>query len=205
MPPIKPLVALAETEAKPLALSWIASALAALDGGDPRRERGDAPDLLLAALHASFAWGRVPAGERLEKARQIRATYAMIAEMLRLSAHRFREASEAELRAFFPAPQAQPPSFTRFGRFISFTPSFRPLGPRCRAAIVLHEALHLFDERAIEPEVHVSEWDEPRFSAQLPEHALHNPSAYASFAAQVHHERIDWPVEARFGLGRPDD
>ena len=51
----------------------------------------------------------------------------------------------------------------------------------------------------------MSEWDEPRFSAQLPEHALHNPSAYASFAAQVHHGALEWPVTARFGMMRPTD
>ena len=213
MSSLKSPAELAETEAKPLALRWIASAVAALDRGDPRRERGPEPDLLLAALHTNFAWARVPAGERLSRARQIEATFAMIEEMLRLSAHRFRDASEAEARAFFPAPTPLPPSFTRFGRFILFTPTFRALaapepralGPRCRAAIVLHEAVHLFDEQSSLPAVHVSEWDEPRVSAQRPEEAIHNPSAYASFAAQVHHERIEWPVEARFGLGRAEE
>jgi hypothetical protein len=204
---------LAEQQAKPLALSWIRSAMRVIERGDPRRDRAQAPDLLLSALHTNFAWARVPPGERLGQARLIAATFAMIAEMLRLSAHRFKDASLAETRLYFPEPGPLPPSYTRFGRFIFFTPAFRALGagegdelgPRCRAAIVLHEAVHLFDERAGEPEVHVSEWDEPRFSAQTPEQALHNPSAYASFAAQVHHERTEWPVEARFGLGRASE
>ncbi|MEO7327364.1 MAG: hypothetical protein ABI193_02215 [Minicystis sp.] len=210
---IKSPAALAETEAKPLALRWIGSAMAALDEGELRGERGPASDLLLAALQVSFAWGKVPVGERLARARRIKATYAMIEEMLRLSAHRFRDASEAEARVFFPEPLPLPPSFTRFGRFILFTPAFRALngprprvlGPCCRAAIVLHEAVHLFDEQSSLPSTHVSEWDEPRFSMQSPEEAIHNPSAYASFAAQVHHERIEWPVQARFGLGRAEE
>jgi hypothetical protein len=71
--------------------------------------------------------------------------------------------------------------------------------------MVIHECVHVFDERSGEAEIHISEWDEPRFSANPPELQMHNPSAYASFAAQVHHARHAWPVEARFGAGRPAD
>ncbi len=79
----------------------------------------------------------------------------------------------------------------------------RGFGPRCLTAMVIHECVHVFDARSGEPEIHVSEWDEPRFSAIAPALQVHNPSAYASFAAQVHHGELEWPREARFGAGRP--
>jgi hypothetical protein len=105
---------------------------------------------------------------------------------------------------------APPPAYV-YGGLVYFTPEFRPFdpatqrgfGPLCRAAMVVHESVHVFDSRSGEPEIHVSEWDEPRFSAVAPELQRHNPSAYASFAAQVHHRKMEWPRDVRFGAGQP--
>ena len=67
---------------------------------------------------------------------------------------------------------------------------------------LLHEAVHVFDPRSGEDEIHVSEWD-PRFDAMPPDLLVHNPSAYASFAAQIHARALEWPREARYGAGNP--
>ena len=59
------------------------------------------------------------------------------------------------------------------------------------------------DLRSGEPAIHVSEWEEPRFSEQTVEESLHNPSVYASLAAQLHAGLVAWPPSARWGAGRP--
>jgi hypothetical protein len=192
--------ALAEDQAKPMALAWIDSALASLD-----RFEASGDDLALAALEANFAWARTTRDDRIARVRLVAATFTTARTILHQSRTRFRGASEAEARRFFPAPAPIPPGYAVYGRHVFFTPSFADFGPKCRAAMVLHESIHVFDLRSGEPDVHVSEWDEPRFSGLSPEQAIHNPSSYASFAAQVHHERLAWPQCERFGAGRPGD
>lgn len=101
-----------------------------------------------------------------------------------------------------------PPAFAIFEAHVYFTPHFRPhdqsggFGPLCRAAMVVHESVHVFDRRSGEPEIHIAEWDE-RFETRSPEQQQHNPSAFASFAAQVHERRLEWPRSARVGAGNP--
>lgn len=194
---------LAEREGKPLALAWIASTQAAL------ASPGDA--LTRSALATNFAWARVPRATRWLHLGLVAATFTLVREILEASATRFAEASEDEARAVFPPPHDVPPAYAVHGDRVFFTPRFavydretgRGFGPKCRAAMVLHEAVHVCDRRSGEPRLHVSEWDEPRFSALSPEDALHNPSAYASFAAQVHERALEWPASARFGAGNP--
>ena len=88
-----------------------------------------------------------------------------------------------------------------------FTSTFtlEHFGPKCLAAMVVHESVHVFDARSGEPAIHVSEWDEPTFSEIPPELQIHNPSAYASYTAQIHHGAFEWPRDSRFGAGRPKD
>jgi hypothetical protein len=168
--------------------------------------------LTIRALETSFAWRDVKrARERRELVRAIDATFGAVAVVLDESAHRFARAPLRIARRIFPrrVHADVPPAYAIFGDKIFFTCRFAPydartkrgFGPLCRAAMVLHEAVHIIDARSGEPEIHVSEWDEPRFSRLRPEQAVHNPSAYASFAAQVHARAIAWPPEARFGAG----
>jgi hypothetical protein len=189
---------LAERESKPIALAWIASAIAAL-------ERLPGCAIARAALGINFAWKRAGKQERSSHLRWILDAYRRSEEVLLASDLRFRSATEEEARRCFPAPTPIPPAYAIFGRHVHFTPGFMELGPMCRAAIVLHESVHVFDARSGEPEIHVSEWDEPRFSRLSPAQAIHNPSSYASFAAQVHAGKLSWPQCERFGAGRPDD
>src|SRR5262249_10153251 len=151
-------------------------------------------EIVLAALSVNFAWDRVPASEQARRVRRIIRTYGRVRKGLDASARRFPSVSVDEARGSFPGPQAVPPASAIYRRRIYFTPAFPAFGPRCRAAMVLHEAVHVFDPLSGQPDIHISEWDEPRFSSLTPDQAIHNPSAYASFAAQVHHERRSWPL-----------
>jgi len=186
-------------EIRPIAARWIASARAVLGGND---------ELLHAALAANFAWERASASEQPRLLSFIADHLASIERVLRDGNRLFRRPWPWDVRRFFG--ETPPPAYAHGGH-VYFTDEFRPydgargFGPKCLAAMVIHESVHVFDARSGEPEIHISEWDEPRFSAVPPELQLHNPSAYASFAGQVHHGQLQWPREARFGAGRRAD
>ena len=104
------------------------------------------------------------------------------------------------------------------GTNIQVSPAFNSpaRGPNCQAAIILHEAVHVVDGASGTVAAHIPEWatnDPPisgkaiagpkaKFSKtgydlQTPEDAIHNPAAYASFAAHVARGK-----DERFGDGR---
>jgi hypothetical protein len=180
----------------PIAELWVASASRLLASRDPR----DAA-LRDAALRVNFAFAALEPPARAEHAAWIRASFERIAKLLR-SANLFRATPAAEARRIFGA--AIPPAYSYGGGKVHVTDAFARFGPKCRAAMLVHETVHVFDERSGTPEVHVSEWD-PHFDEMTPDEQLHNPSAYASFAAQVHHGALAWPRSERFGAGRPND
>ena len=194
----------AQSEGKPLALLWLASAEAAL-------ARPEQP-LTRAALEVNFAWRRLDPSFTEMRLRQIRASFGSIRAVMLESAMRFAEVSEVEaVEIFHPGPGVDiPPAYAIFADRIYFTPRFSAFdpatetgfGPKCRTAMLLHEAVHVFDRRSGEPAIHLSEWD-PAFDELTAEQQLHNASAYASFAGQVHCGEMAWPRDARFGAGRP--
>jgi peptidoglycan hydrolase-like protein with peptidoglycan-binding domain len=89
---------------------------------------------------------------------------------------------------------------------ITFGPAFRSvtlpdgalIGPNSRAAILMHESTHVIDAQSGQPAIHISEFD-PAYDVQPADLAVHNPSSYAGFAANV----FPPPGEPnpRFGLG----
>jgi len=89
---------------------------------------------------------------------------------------------------------------------ITFGPAFRSvtlpdgalIGPNSRAAILIHESTHVIDGQSGQPAIHISEFD-PAYDVQIADLAIHNPSSYASFAANI----FPPPGEPnpRFGLG----
>ena len=197
---------LAEIDGKPMALAWIGAAEAAL--GRPT----DA--LTEAALATNFAFGRLDASEHASHLVWIRSAYGEIRRVLDRSHVFFADVSERDAMALFrPAPGADiPPAYAIGGDRVYFTPRFAPFdpvtkrgyGPKCRAAMVIHESVHIFDGRSGEPEIHLTEWD-PRFNDMTPEQQLHNASAYASFAAQTFHRVLEWSRDVRYGAGRPSE
>lgn len=89
---------------------------------------------------------------------------------------------------------------------ITFGPAFRSvtlpdgalIGPNSRAAILIHESTHVIDAQSGQPAIHISEFD-PAYDVQIADLAIHNPSSYAAFAANI----FPPPGEPnpRFGLG----
>jgi len=92
-----------------------------------------------------------------------------------------------------------------FGGPIRFGPAFadfdndlgKRIGPNSRVAVILHEATHVVDDISGQPLIHISEF-QPAYATQPTDLALHNPSAYASFAGEIDRGRDPKP---RFGLG----
>ncbi len=177
--------------ALPTAELWVASASAGL---------AKRSSLAKAALGVNFGFGALSARERTVHRAWVVAAFVRIAKLLR-SASTFKSVTPGRARALFGAGPP-PPAFTFGGGNVFVTASFADFGVKCRAAMLIHETVHVFDPRSGEPEHHVSEWDE-RFDRMTPEQQLHNPSAYASFAAQVFHGALAWPREERYGAGRP--
>jgi hypothetical protein len=104
------------------------------------------------------------------------------------------------------------------GGNIQVSPAFNSpaRGPNCQAAIIAHEATHVVDGASGAIAAHIPEWatNDPPISGkavagagatftatgydlQTPEDAMHNASAYASFAAHVARGK-----DERFGDGR---
>ena len=88
---------------------------------------------------------------------------------------------------------------------ITFGPAFADvdahlggrIGPNSRAAVLIHEAVHVFDADSGNNNTHISEFA-PGYSVQNADLSLHNPSSFAGFAAHIDNKG-DPPV--RFGLG----
>jgi hypothetical protein len=185
----------ARREAVPVALGWVERALSALDAPNEPLTR--------AALATNFAWERVDATASRAQVHAIVTTFEGVRAVLRDAKTLFAAAPTSVARRHFSPPASIPPAYAIHGDRVYVTEVFSRFGPKCRAAMALHESVHLVDPGSGAADVHVSEWDEPRFSSLSPEQALHNPSAYASFAAQVHSGLLEWPREARFGAGNP--
>lgn len=136
-------------------------------------------------------------GEILRRFEQARA-------IIEDSERYFKDVTAEEAERLFNTPHI-PPAYAIFDQAVYFTPAFLHFGPMCRAAMVLHESVHVIDPESGTTEAHISEWDEPGFANQTAEQSVHNPSAYASFGAQVYEGKIAWPPSVRYGAGRPND
>ena len=73
-------------------------------------------------------------------------------------------------------------------------------GPKCRAAMVLHEPLHMVDSRG---GLDIYEHS-PGYMTMSADNAVHNAASYPSFAAHVQ-ERSSLPLGPLYGAGRPAD
>ena len=205
---------LAETEGKPIALAWIDAAIAALREDLERLAGGDEPDALVAsAIAINFSFRGRGRLARIAYAWLVLGTFMRAREVIADSQRWFASATLEDVRALFPPDAGVPPAYAMYRHGVFFTPAFAPwdpetrrgFGPLCRAAMIVHESVHVIDPLSGRPDIHISEWQEPAFSAQTAHQSLHNPSSYASFAAQVHERALEWPVSVRYGAGRAAD
>ena len=90
---------------------------------------------------------------------------------------------------------------------VNFTPAFHEFlgpnngfGPNCRAAMVLHEPVHIADHPAASSGAnHINE-NAAAYARQPAANQLHNAHSYASFGQQVFFNGND----TRFGIGKPE-
>jgi hypothetical protein len=88
---------------------------------------------------------------------------------------------------------------------VNFTPAFKErsgtegFGPNCRAAMVLHEPVHIADHPAASNGANHVHENAANYATQPAGNQLHNAHSYASFAQQVFFNGID----TRFGIGKP--
>ncbi len=184
-----------------LALTWVDAAILAIDGYP-------SDDVTVAALYTSFAWGDVPYADEPAFLAQMRQKFEALRDVLTNHAVTFDDATNEDALAIF---SSVPPAYAYFNGKVFFTPNFKAwdpastsgFGPKCRTAMLVHESVHVIDGVSGAPDIHISEWDEPAFSNMPASKAVHNPSAYATFASQVFEAQINWPVESRYGAGKP--
>jgi peptidoglycan hydrolase-like protein with peptidoglycan-binding domain len=109
------------------------------------------------------------------------------------------------MRTGVPVNGLGTPAEAPLGGPITFGPAYTDvdshfgtqIGPNSRAAIVIHEAVHVFDGISGQPNIHISEFS-PAYNVQSADLSLHNPSSYAGFAAHIDNGSDPSP---RFGLG----
>lgn len=131
--------------------------------------------------------------------------YTQLISLFAAAATRFRTGA--------PVNGIQTPAEAPLGGPITFGPAFtdgrnnfgdpigEPIGPNSRAAILMHEGVHVFDGQSGADNAHISEFD-PAYERQSAELSLHNPSSFAGFAAHIVNNGDPSP---RFGLGDAQD
>ena len=176
-------------------------------------------EALLAHFHIAVPLSSSP--DMLAKIRQIAGVYDAIEGKFGLSATIFLYKSRADATA---AGFTGAPAFGTLNTAVHFTPDFVAQGPLGRAAMVLHETVHVIDSQSFVASTHIPEWyvtdaeadrlgfdkaltSPPRPTAQFATrynemstaNSLHNPSSYAAMAQHVFYGR-----DTRYGAGRPN-
>jgi hypothetical protein len=188
----------------PLAHRRVTRALAALVLTRQNRAAGGAPsqlvvDAMLTHFRLSFAPSTTGVGRPITDADLdlIIRTYTSVQGLLSNPAGR----SQTGVPVNGIATAAEAP----LGGPIRFGPAYANrdntwdgfIGKDSRAAVFIHEAVHVFDRISGDDAIHISEFD-PAYRVQSADNSMHNPSSYAGFAAHIDVGRDPVPP---FGLG----
>jgi peptidoglycan hydrolase-like protein with peptidoglycan-binding domain len=188
----------------PLARTKVQAALVALTELQQQRLHGKPPKSLtsqalrvhfrLAAGLSAFGPSRPVTDADLQL---IVKTYNNLLALFGAAPARFR--SGVPVNGIDIAAEAPLGGPVRFGpAFTDVNSNFgSKIGPNSRAAILIHEGVHVFDGISGRDDIHISEFD-PRYDRQSGDLSIHNPSSYAGFAAHIHNGGDPVP---RFGLG----
>jgi hypothetical protein len=141
------------------------------------------------------------AKDRTDKIDLIYKSYVAVLGAFANSASKWQSVSDAQ--ATQDTSTDFPPAYASPDAFVRFTSKFRPWdparrvgqGPLTAAMILIHECIHFVDKDAPD---YAYEW-QPNYDNLSPDQAVHNPSSYASFAAEIR-RGIDKP---RPGAGNP--
>ncbi|QHV94608.1 peptidoglycan-binding protein [Spirosoma endbachense] len=187
-----------------LAIKKVKAALQALTFFQTSRQNGTALDVL--TVDALITHFRISASaSTLGASRPVKDTdlatiierYTQLLGLYKDSATRFR--TGAPVNGIFTAAEAPVNGPITFGpAFTNVNSNFGGfIGNNSRAAVLIHEGVHVFDRDSGRKDTHISEF-EPAYGAQPADLSLHNPSSYAGFAAHIDLKRDPVP---RFGLG----
>lgn len=198
---------------------WASAALRAVDRAVEEIDAGGTlagiDPLHLAALGGHFRLHSAMSGPQSRGFLEtIRRNYRGALDTLRRAQSVFVSVSRRQA-SLDQAPSA--PGYTRFSEPIRWSQMFHPwvgeppnrpgldwtgsgFGPKCRAAMVLHEPIHHVDIRG---NFDIYEHG-PEYLSMTPERACHNASSYPSFGAHVF-ERSPLPLGPRYGAGRPEE
>jgi hypothetical protein len=176
--------------------------------------------LMEAALQTHFRIDpAMPSAQKAPLLTEIATSFRNIQNTLNNSPTIFRYRTDAETVADRGDPNI-PPAYTQTTTgTINFTRLYPAKGPLGRAAMVLHESIHVFDNQSGAPNAHIPEWyvtdaeatrlglpaqpnipAHPRRYDEMPtSDKLHNPSSFAAFA-----QHIRYNSDTRYGAGRPN-
>ena len=131
----------------------------------------------------------------------ISTRYGELLTLFAASFSRFRTGAPVNgIQTAAEAPLGGPitfgPAFTNVQNNFG-NPTGQPIGPNSRAAILMHEGVHVFDGQSGAKNAHISEFS-PAYDVQSANLSLHNPSSFAGFAAHIANNGDPSP---RFGLG----
>ncbi|MFO1350609.1 MAG: hypothetical protein U1F68_08005 [Gammaproteobacteria bacterium] len=154
-------------------------------GGDPTAQFQPPPlRIVLRALEAHYHFSTV-IGSKISAIDTIAANYRKAIQVLRSSSQLFVDDTTSQ-EALDGTPAHVP-----FGSGkVNFTPAFREFdsasgegfGPKCCAAMVLHEPIHVVDHPQAPFEInHVHEGD-ATYASQPAARQIHNAHSYACFA-----------------------
>lgn len=137
--------------------------------------------------------------------RDIIARYDQILSLFASSATRFVTAVPVNgINTVAEAPLGGPitfgPAFADVNHHFEDNPDpnvTNRIGPNSQVAVIIHEALHVFDAMSSRANAHISEFS-PEYERQPADLSLHNSSSFASFAAHVFGKMDPRP---RYGLG----
>lgn len=186
-------------DARALALQWVSAARAALASYLGAGGRG--PALTGSALETHFKLTTDRLTEsRVFYARTISDTYDRVVSALTATPSPFRARNDGEARrdGGVAADGRPHPMYTVFAQHVNATRTFTTFGPRCRAAMVLHEPVHYVDQRA-DTANDIYEHN-PRYASMTIDQAVHNPSSYVCFA-----QHLFYGSDERYGAARPNE
>ncbi|MDD5037005.1 MAG: peptidoglycan-binding domain-containing protein [Methylococcaceae bacterium] len=194
---------LAQTDT-PLAGQKIAAAVLALNGLKTALKNGTTPATLTAdGLSTHFRLTLAPSAPGITRQvtdADIDAILLRYNQLLGLFA-----ASGIRFRTGVPVNGIDTAAEAPLNGPITFGPAFTNvdshfgdrIGPHSRAAILMHEGVHVFDGLSGNSNTHISEFA-PAYATQPADLSLHNPSSFAGFAAHIYNNGDPAP---RFGLG----
>lgn len=190
--------------AKPMTLSWLSNAVEMLYAAgnalenraqaDPRAKLG----IGIVRRHFHTDRRRQPISE-VSAIRTIEVNFRSMMRYLNMSDSIFRSADDEtaskNTRGYFGSGFTVA-AYAYSMKSIFFTSDFPPIGPKCKAAVIIHQLAHFIDARVRD----IAGNSGPAYDRLDFDRALFNVHCYPNFAANATPPYLD----ERFGISRPN-